>query len=188
MMNEGHLTYLASPEWAASLRTELLPWIQETADLGDHVLEIGPGPGLTTDLLLELGPGVTAVEIDTDLAAKLRDRLPSVEVVHGNAITAELPDGQYSAVTCFSMLHHMESPDDQDRLFTRLYTLLRPGAALLGTDPLDTEFIREAHIDDTCVLVDPDTLTDRLHAAGFIGVRIVQAGEHQFRFTATRPA
>jgi SAM-dependent methyltransferase len=188
MMNEGHLTYLASPEWATSLRTELLPWIQETADLGDHVLEIGPGPGLTTDLLLELGPGVTAVEIDTDLAAKLRDRLPSVQVVQGDAITADLPGGRYSAVTCFSMLHHMESPDDQDRLFARLYKLLRPGAALLGTDPLDTEFIREAHIDDTCVLVDPDTLTDRLHAAGFIGARVVQAGEHQFRFTATRPA
>jgi SAM-dependent methyltransferase len=186
-MNEGHLTYLASPEWAMSLRTELLPWIRQTADLGDHVLEIGPGPGLTTDLLLELGPEVTAVEIDTDLAARLRDRLPSVEVVQGNAITAELPDGQYSSVTCFSMLHHMESPDDQDRLFARLYSLLRPGAVLLGTDPLDTEFIREAHIGDTCVLVDPDTLADRLHAAGFVDASVVQAGEHQFRFTATRP-
>src|SRR5262249_36583776 len=107
MMNEGHLIYLASPEWAEALRTEFLPWIPETADRGDHVLEIGPGPGLTTDLLLELGPRVTAVEIDADLAAKLGDRLPSVKVVRGDAITAELPGGQYSAVTCFSMLHHM---------------------------------------------------------------------------------
>jgi len=187
-MNEGHLIHLSSPEWARSLRTELLPWIEETADLGDHVLEIGPGPGLTTDLLLELGSQVTAIEIDPDLAAKLGVRLPAVEVVQGDAITTALPDVRYSAVTCFSMLHHMESPDDQDRLFARLYDLLRPGAALLGTDPLDTEFIREAHIDDTCVLVDPDTLVDRLQAAGFTGASVVQAGEHQFRFTATRPA
>ena len=113
---------------------------------------------------------------------------PGIEVVQGDAITTALPDVRYSAVTCFSMLHHMESPDDQDRLFARLYDLLRPGAALLGTDPLDTEFIREAHIDDTCVLVDPDTLVDRLQAAGFTGASVVQAGEHQFRFTATRPA
>ena len=50
-MNEAHLQFLASPEWARTIETELLPWVLDVADLGDDVLEIGPGPGLTTDAL-----------------------------------------------------------------------------------------------------------------------------------------
>ncbi|MGI8329458.1 class I SAM-dependent methyltransferase [Actinomadura scrupuli] len=188
-MNQSHLTYLASPEWARTLRTELLPWLQETADLGDDVLEIGPGPGLTTDLLLRLTAKVTAIEIDPGLAAQLRTRLQDapVEVVQGDATTVDLAPGRFSAATCFSMLHHMESPEEQDRLFARLHHVLRPGAVLLGVDSLDTELIRGGHIDDTFVPVDPDTLDRRLQAAGFTDVTVTRTNEHQFRFSARKP-
>ena len=43
-------------------------------DLGSHVLEIGPGPGLTTDLLVEHMDCLTAVELDSELARALADR------------------------------------------------------------------------------------------------------------------
>ena len=35
---------------------------------GDHILEIGPGPGALTELLLEKGAHVTAVELDQTFA------------------------------------------------------------------------------------------------------------------------
>jgi SAM-dependent methyltransferase len=188
-MNESHLSYLASPAWAETLRTDLLPWLRQVADLGDDVLEIGPGPGLTTDLLLEVAGRVTAVEVDHDLAAGLRERLhgQDVAVIHGDARTVELEEGRFSAGTCFSMLHHMESPQAQDALFVRLHALLRPGAALLGVDSIDSEMIRQGHRDDTYVPVDPDTLADRLHAAGFADVTVHRPSQHQFRFTARKP-
>ena len=50
-MNESHIEILSSPRWAEMLERDLLPWVDSVADLGDDVLEIGPGPGLTTDLL-----------------------------------------------------------------------------------------------------------------------------------------
>ena len=34
-MNETHLKFLASPEWAKMLETDLLPWILEAGDLGE---------------------------------------------------------------------------------------------------------------------------------------------------------
>ncbi|WP_436791834.1 hypothetical protein [Yinghuangia sp. YIM S10712] len=77
---------------------------------------------------------------------------------------------------------------NQDRLFVRLHTALRPGAALLGVDSLDTDLIRDGHTDDTFVPVDPDTLPDRLEAAGFTGITTTRAGDHQFRFTTLKPA
>jgi hypothetical protein len=67
-MNEFHLRYLASPEWAATLRDELLPWVLGSSDLGDDCLEVGPGPGVTTDLLRGRAVRLTAVELDPALA------------------------------------------------------------------------------------------------------------------------
>jgi 16S rRNA (adenine1518-N6/adenine1519-N6)-dimethyltransferase len=55
---------------------------------GARVLEIGAGTGALTHALLETGAGVTALEIDPDLAAVLRarDDLAGVRVVLGDAL------------------------------------------------------------------------------------------------------
>ena len=53
---------------------------------GDIVLEIGPGQGALTEALLRRGARVTAIEIDRDLVTVLRDRLPQVKVVEGDAL------------------------------------------------------------------------------------------------------
>lgn len=50
------------------------------------MLELGPGPGLTTLALARTAPRVTAVEIDRELAPMARERTRScgnVEVVEG---------------------------------------------------------------------------------------------------------
>ncbi|MFC8512072.1 class I SAM-dependent methyltransferase [Streptomyces sp. NPDC057257] len=189
-MNQYHLTFLTSPEWAETLRTRLLPWLRETVELGDDVLEVGPGPGLTTDLLLELTSHVTAVEIDAELARKLAARLDGVRatVVHGDASTVDLEPDRYSAATCFTMLHHVESPEAQDRLFARVCQLLRPGGVFVGADSVASDELRDFHVDDTYVPVDPDTLELRLTAAGFTDITVIRPpGEGHFRFIARRP-
>lgn len=66
---------LASPAWAEQLERDVLPWIQGAGDLGKRILEIGPGPGLSTDLFRMRVPHVTAVEVDPGLAAQLGARL-----------------------------------------------------------------------------------------------------------------
>src|SRR3982751_260301 len=92
LMNESHLQFLASDQWAEMLKTELLPWVEQVGDLGDDVLEIGPGPGRTTDLLRERAKHVTAVEMDARLAGELRGRLAgtNVEVITGDGTHTEL--------------------------------------------------------------------------------------------------
>ena len=193
-MNQTHLDYLASPEWTDRLQTELLPWLESDIELGDDVLEIGPGPGLTTDLLRQRVAAVTAVEIDADLAADLKVRLAGtdVEVICGDGTELLLPDNGFSAATCFAMLHHMPSVAAQDQLFAELHRVLRPGGSFVATDSLDTERIRKAHIDDTYVPVDPATLESRLRTAGFAEITLAQNGEYreqgdQIRVTALKP-
>jgi SAM-dependent methyltransferase len=186
-MNRTHLDYLASPDWAAKLEADLLPWIERNADLGDDVLEIGPGPGLTTDLLRQRTERLTAVEIDDDLAPALAQRLAgtNVDVVHGDAATTGFSGGRFTAATCFSMLHHVPSSEHQDRVFAEVQRVLRPGAALFATDARDVDFLRAAHDDDTFVPLDPDTLGARLEAAGFADVDL-DVGEYEIRFVARK--
>jgi len=186
-MNEMHLKFLASPDWAKMLETDLLPWIERAGDLGDDVLEIGPGPGLTTDILRERVPRVTAVELDDDLAAKLTERLAAtnVNVVHADATNAGLPSDRFSTATCFSMLHHMPEARMQDELFAEVHRMLRPGGRFFGTDAVDHEMIRGFHEDDIFVPVDPQTLGARLEAGGFATTEI-EATEYEVRFKATK--
>ena len=169
------------------LETDLLPWVEGAGDLGDDVLEIGPGPGLTTDLLRARVSRLTAIEIDPTLAGPLQARLAgtNVEVVCADATAAGLDPDRFSAATCFSMLHHMPAADLQDRLFAELQRVLRPGAMFVGADSLDLDVIRAGHVDDTFVPVDPDLLPRRLAAVGFVDTE-VDVGDYQFRFVTRK--
>src|SRR5580704_8760286 len=48
LMNQEHLTLCSSAEWAEAVQRWIIPWVLDEVDLGDDVLEVGPGPGLTT--------------------------------------------------------------------------------------------------------------------------------------------
>jgi SAM-dependent methyltransferase len=187
-LNESHLQFLSSPAWAAMLETDLLPWVEAAGDLGDDVLEIGPGPGLTTELLRQRVSRLTALEIDPTLAAPLQERLEgtNVEVICVDATASGLSSDRFSAVTCFSMLHHMPSPEYQDRLFAEIGRMLRPGGIIVGVDSLDLDLLRNAHENDTFVPVDPETLGERFAAAG-LGDPTIDVGDYQFRFTTRKP-
>ena len=187
-MNQEHIERLSSPQWAEMLQRDLLPWVTSAADLGDDVLEVGPGPGLTTDLLRVRAKQLTAVEVDPALADKLRSRLAgtNVEVIQGNAATTDFASGRFTAVACFSVLHHIPSVNEQDQVFTEILRVLQAGGAFVGADGLDDERIRAAHVDDTFVPVDPDELPARLGQIGFADV-IVEKDDYQFRFCARKP-
>lgn len=188
MLNELHLQLLASPAWATYVRDDLIPWVLDGRDLGDHVLELGPGPGLTTDVLRQEVAQLTVLELERALAVNLGVRLAStgVEVLQGDARVMPFPDCRFSAVTCFTMLHHVPSQDGQDQLFRETCRVLRPGGLFVGTDATDSPELREIHVDDTFVPVDVNTLPARFEAAGLVEVQVVDA-DGRVRFVAFRP-
>jgi SAM-dependent methyltransferase len=184
-VNKQHLEYCSSAEWAESVRKYIIPHALDGLDLGDDVLEIGPGPGRTTEVLKDLAPSLTALEVDSDLAAALSARLAgtNVTVVEGDGTRMPLPDGRFSAALSFTMLHHVPSPEQQDALFAEARRVLRPGGVLAGVDSLDTPEWRQMHIDDVCVPVPPETLRERLLRAGFREAT-VDVNPYQVRFQA----
>ncbi|CAN5785381.1 class I SAM-dependent methyltransferase [soil metagenome] len=190
-MNPEHRAYCASARWAEILQEEILPWALGDRDLGDDLLEVGAGPGMSTDVLRQLVPRLTAVELDDRLAAALAARLAgtNVEVVHADATALPLESGRFSAVTCFTMLHHVPSAESQDQLLGELRRVLRPGGLLVGSDSVATPELREFHEGDTYVPIDPDTMAARLRQVGFMDVEVQSSHPpaERFRFLAHRP-
>ncbi len=166
-----------------------VPWVLSHSELGADVLEIGPGPGLATDLLRRSVRNLTALEIDARLAAALRSRLANtnVEVVLGDATEMPFPDGRFSAVVSFTMLHHVPSLELQDRVFREVSRVLKPGGVFVGSDSLQSLLMRMIHLGDTLVPVDPANVGARLEAAG-LQVLEVEKKSGAFRFHARRSA
>jgi len=187
-MNRLHHWLCRSSRWRTTLR-ERVPWVLANSELGDNVLEVGPGPGLTTDLLRLSATRLTALELDGGLAERLRARFlgSNVEVVRGDATAMPFPDAFFTAGVSFTMLHHVPSAELQDRLLREVWRVLVPGGVFVGSDSRQSWLMRVIHIGDTLVPVDPDRLGMRLEAAGFEVVAIEKKKE-AFRFHARRPA
>jgi ubiquinone/menaquinone biosynthesis C-methylase UbiE len=186
-MNRLHHWLCNSERWRESIR-QRVPWVMADIPLGSHMLEIGPGPGLTTDLLQTKVPRLTALEIDPGLADELRTRLAksNVEVVLGDATSMPFPDAHFSASAAFTMLHHVPSQGLQDRLLREICRVLAPGGYFVGSDSLSSFTMRVLHWRDVFVAVDPDTFGRRLEAAGFEVLKIDKNAD-AFRFWARRP-
>jgi 16S rRNA (adenine1518-N6/adenine1519-N6)-dimethyltransferase len=98
---------------------DVLSQILEVADpeSGGRVLEIGPGLGLLTAGLLEVGSNVTAVELDRGLATFLRERFEEpleggrLRLIEGDALDQDLVnlvEPPYDVVA--NLPYHITSP------------------------------------------------------------------------------
>lgn len=187
-MNLLHRRYCRSRQWAALVADHLLPWVLGESQLGQHALELGPGPGLTTDQLRHRVDRLTALEVDARDAANLAARLAgtNVTVVRADATHLPFPDGLFSAVVAMTMLHHVASPRAQDRLFGEARRVLEPGGLFCGCDSRPNLRWRALHVLDTMTVLDPATLSARLEAVGFTAV-VVKMTPRRVSFRARRP-
>jgi SAM-dependent methyltransferase len=173
-VNECHLQFCASPAWRQLVVEVILPLALAEADLGPDVLEIGPGPGFTTDVLMTLVARLTAVEIDPGLAQALADRLAgsNVEVVRGDATELDLPTARFTGAASFHMLHHIDTVEAQQRALAELARVLQPGGVLVAADAGYSQGSELFHQDDTYNPIEPGTLQRRLSDVGFCSIAV----------------
>lgn len=187
-MNLVHRWLCRSSRWRKTVETLILPWVLDGVDLGADALEVGPGPGITTDLLAPRVSRLTCIEIDKALAASLANRTAgrNVTVVHGDATAMSLPGASFDSAVCFTMLHHVPSSAMQDRMLSEVRRVLRPGGVFAGVDSRYSRGFGLLHLLDMMVVVDPAGFPRRLEAAGFEEID-VEVNEFAFRFRARRP-
>jgi SAM-dependent methyltransferase len=173
-MNSGHMAYCASDDWRALVHETILPVALRGVELGDDAIEIGPGPGFTTDVLRTMTSHLTAIELDEGLAASLARRLAggNVDVVVGDATALDFAAESFTGAASFHMLHHIAPAAAQDRTFAELARVLVPGGVLVAADGTYSEGSAAFHEGDTYNPIDPGELEGRLAAAGFGTVEV----------------
>ena len=188
IMNENHARVCPSAEWAAHIQDEVLPSLTVHADLGDDMLEIGPGPGAATEWLRHRVRRLTALEIDDEAAGKLADRYAggNVEIVVGDAAELSYPDRSFDSVGCFTMLHHVPTLAAQNRILAEALRVLRPGGVLIGSDSLASNELHHFHSGDTYNPIEPAWLLGRLQTLGFDKITVMM--DRILKFVARKPA
>jgi len=188
-MNLLHRWYCRSDSWAKVVQEYMLPNAFKDLDLGENAIEIGPGPGRTTEWIRERVPALTAIEIDHDLAEALKERMAGTNatIVEGDGTKMPFPDASFTGAVCFTMLHHVPSIEQQDRLLLETCRVLKPGATFTGSDSKSSFRFKVFHVMDTCVPVDEGTFGERLGRAGFTDIN-VGGNEYSVWFRARKPA
>ena len=168
---------LASDGWRQMLSELIFPFALgslDWTDLGADVVEVGPGPGMTTDLLRPVLDRLTAVELDAELAASLTDRLAgtNVEVVHADATAMPFEAERFTGAVSFTMCHHVPTVELQDGLFAEVLRVLQPGGLFVANDSVASAELEALHVDDVYCPIDPDGLTARLATVGFVEIEV----------------
>jgi ubiquinone/menaquinone biosynthesis C-methylase UbiE len=166
--------FCATSFWRRLTQNKLLPWIVSGSSLGDHVLEVGSGPGAATPELKRLVPRVTSIEYSHAFAVGLAidPHAASSQVVQGDASTLPFADASFSAAVAILMLHHLQSPELQDRAFIEILRVLRPGGVFFAFEIQNGWLQRAIHRHSTFVPVAPASLPARLSALGFARVMV----------------
>jgi ubiquinone/menaquinone biosynthesis C-methylase UbiE len=187
-VNFAHNVICSSDRWRRTVERELIPWGLAGVELGDHVLEIGPGFGATTEVLARRLGKLDVLELEPRYCERLRARLgDSATVTKGDATEMPYANSRFTSAVCFTMLHHIPTSELQDRAFSEVSRVLRPGGTFAGTDSLGTgALFKLIHIGDTLHLVDPEGLAERLGRAGLAEVQVDTAGR-SLRFQARKP-
>jgi SAM-dependent methyltransferase len=188
-VNAVHDMICSSRWWAGVVKRDLLPWGLAGVELGDDVLEFGPGFGATTRVLAQRPGKLSVLELEPRYCERLRRELgEDAEVRQGDATEMPFEDGRFSGVVCFTMLHHLPSRELQDRVLAEVLRVLRGGGVFAGTDSIGTgSLFRLIHVGDTLTPVDPSGLAERLSARGYERPQ-VDTAKRSFRFRARKPA
>ena len=173
-MNKFENWFCGSFVWRFVTERKLLPWILSGYALGDHVLEVGAGPGATTHELLRRAGRVTSLEYDPAFVAKLAERHKAtrVTVVRGDAATLPFPDHTFSSVVAVLVLHHLRSQAQQNEAFQEFHRVLRPGGMFFAFEIRDSWLQRAGHMRSTFVPVSPASAFARLTVAGFSRIAV----------------
>jgi SAM-dependent methyltransferase len=186
-MNTNHDRLCPSPEWAEYLQGEVLPAVAGDRDLGRDLIEVGPGPGASTDWLRHRVGRLVAVELDAEAAAELAHRFAgtNVEVITADATALPCPDASFDSAGSFTMLHHLPTAALQNRRLGELLRVLRPGGVLIGSDSIASVELHHFHEGDVYNPIEPATLLTRLQTLGYEQITLTVG--HGMTFVAHRP-
>lgn len=172
---------------------EDLDWVAEASKrdvfaaiprLDGDILELCIGAGTFTQAIPRRYASYTGVDLSWPLLNALRQRMPHVSGVHGNALELPFRDESHDVVLVFSGLHHL--PQYQHSV-EESYRVLRPEGHFFCFEPNDLawyrapmRFLRDRKVvrdliriySEDEVYLDPRAVAETLGRAGFVDFQV----------------
>ncbi|MFD1602361.1 class I SAM-dependent methyltransferase [Flavobacterium artemisiae] len=118
----------------------------------ENVLDIGCGAGNYTLKMLSKVPNLncTLVDLSLPMLDKALERISAetsgrVKVKQGDIREVDLPENHFDFILAGAVLHHLRDDQDWETIFTKLFTLLKPGGCLMISDLItqDTDLLND---------------------------------------------
>ncbi len=160
----------------ATISSDKVAWME--AHLPRHpgrAMDLGCGAGLYARWLLERGWKVLAVDLKPP-------RLTGIETLaHDLETGLPLPDGAFEAVLAWDVLEHLA---EEERMWSEIARVLRPGGCLIGSVPHDADqrlrpynLVFKHHTDRTHHReYTRGMIEERVARAGLVGLRVSPRG------------
>ena len=119
-MNALENWFCSTAFWRRATQQDLLPWMISGASLGDHVLELGSGPGAATEELRRRALRVVSLEYSHGFAANLAARPLRGNgcVLQGDAAALPFAHKSFSsAIAVLVITTTLRSSEQQERAF-----------------------------------------------------------------------
>jgi SAM-dependent methyltransferase len=130
----AHIHAAAFSEFARRAAAAIVPMFERDATPVRRVLDIGCGPGVTTQLLAAHGFEVTALEPSAAMLALARQAIPTATFLEGTAYRPHLPRADAILAIGEALSYHLPGDDADGRLqtfFKAACAALPPGGQLL---------------------------------------------------------
>lgn len=102
----------------------------------DRILDLGCGPGIITESLLDISDKVYGIDLSEDMIENAVKRFNDKEISSrlffsvGDAEKLDFPDYYFDVVVCLGVLRYLDS---LEKGLKEIHRVLRPGGALVGT-------------------------------------------------------
>jgi len=100
-----------------------------------RVLDVGCGPGVMTEVVLERGGTFDGVDLSPEMVNEAKEKfghLPNVSFKVGNIEAIDAPDNTYDQLICMAVIEYLKTPD---RALAEMARVLTPGGIAIITMP-----------------------------------------------------
>lgn len=100
-----------------------------------RVLDVGCGPGVMTEVVLERGGVFDGVDLSPEMVREAKEKLghlPNVSFAEGNIETINAPDNSYDQLICMAVIEYLNTPD---KAMAEMARVLKPGGIAIITMP-----------------------------------------------------
>jgi SAM-dependent methyltransferase len=108
------------------LTNKMLPELVKATNIksGDRVLDIGCGPGNSSNLINEIGAEVTGIDFSQKMVDVAIANYPKITFQQADAENIPIPDNAFDVIIANYVVHHLPNPE---KVFSEISRVLQPG-------------------------------------------------------------